>query len=125
MAFSPDESSTGMAPTTAAGLASLLSVLGAFYFSIAEKRSKFVKLYVQQSLRIFILAFFGAVMLVAGTVLDLTGADMPAMLCKAAAAMLYLAWALCLLALTINAFGGKVLILPVFGAGLKKKLDLE
>jgi hypothetical protein len=126
MAYTPDESSTGMPPTTAAGLASVFSVFGATYFWFAEKRSRFVKLYIHQSLRIFPLAFFGGLLYLAGKGVSVMMSDSPlAMVFEAASALLYLAWLLCLIALSLNAFQGKVLILPMFGAGLKKKLGLD
>lgn len=127
MAFTPDESSTGMSPTQAAGLASVLSVLGGLYFIYNERQSKFVKLYATQSIRIFFgVAFIAGIFLVLSKFMGFIAADSPlTMVFEAVSALLYLAFFIMYLALTINAFNGKVLILPVFGAGLKKKLGLE
>ncbi len=121
MAYTPDESSTGMPPTIAAGLASVLGVIGALVFMFIERSSHFVWLYIHQSLRIFILAFLGEVLYGAGKLLS----DVSGMGLQAIGGLLLLAYLLCLIALAVNAFQGKVLLLPLFGAGLKKKLGLE
>jgi uncharacterized membrane protein len=121
MAFSPDESSTGLAPTTAAGLAALFGVFGAIFFTFAERKSHFVWLYIHQSYRIFIIAFIGEITFGIGKLTP----DVAGMGLQAVGGLLLLAYLLCLLALAVNAFQGKVLALPVFGAGLKRKLKLE
>jgi uncharacterized membrane protein len=120
MAFSPDESSTGLAPTTAAGLASLFGVFGAIFFTFAERSSHFVWLYIHQSYRIFILAFLGEVIFGVGKIMG----DVGGMGIQAIGGLLLLAYVICLVTLAVNAFQGKVLALPVFGAGLKRKLKI-
>lgn len=126
MAFTPDESSTGMPPAQAAGLAAVLGVLGGMYFAYTEKKSKFVKLYATQSIRIFYVAFFGAIFLVLGKAMGFLSSDNPlTMVFEAVSALLYLAFIIMYLTLSINAFGGKVVVLPLFGAGLKKRLGIE
>jgi uncharacterized membrane protein len=126
MAFAPDESSTGMPPAQAAGLAAVLTVFGGMYFAVVEKKSKFVKLYAAQSIRIFGVAFFGGIFLLLSKAMGFLSSDNPlAMVFEAVSALLYLAFFIMYLALSINAFGGKVCVLPVFGAGLKKKLGIE
>lgn len=121
MAYTPDASSTGMPPTVAAGLASLLGVIGALVFTFIERSSHFVWLYIHQSFRIFILAFIGEVLYIIGSLMG----DIGGMSVQAIGGLILLAYFICLIALAVNAFQGKVLVLPVFGAGLKKKLGLE
>lgn len=126
MAFTPDESSTGLPPTVAAGLAAAIPVFGVLYFWIAERNSKFVKLYWMQSLRILGIIFFGTIFLVLSWVMELVTKDNPlTMVCTAIYAVIYLAYFVMLIILAVNAFSGKVYILPVFGAGLKKKFGIE
>lgn len=121
MAYTPDESSTGMPPTVAAGLASVLGVIGALVFTFIERSSHFVWLYIHQSYRIFILAFLGEVLYGLGSLMG----DISGMGLQTIGGLLLLAYVICLVALAVNAFQGKVLALPMFGAGLKKKLGLE
>lgn len=126
MAFTPDESSTGMPPAKAAGLAAVFTVFGGTYFSFTEKKSKFVKLYAAQSIRIFWVAFLGGIFLVLSKAMGFLTSDNPlTMVFEAVSALLYLAFFIMYLTLSINAFGGKVVVLPLFGAGLKKKLGIE
>ena len=126
MAFTPDESSTGMPPAQAAGLAAVLGVFGGTIFAVIEKKSRFVKLYATQSLRIFSVAFCGIIFLLLSKALGFMSSDNPlTMVCQAVSALFYLAYFIMYLVLSINAFSGKVYVLPVFGAGLKQKLGLE
>jgi uncharacterized membrane protein len=126
MAFTPDESSTGMPPVQAAGLVALLGVFGGMIFFFVEKKSRFVKLYITQSLRIFSVAFCGIIFLVLSKALGYVSSDNPlTMIFEAVSALFYLAYFIMYLALLINAFSGKVCFLPLFGAGLKKKLGIE
>lgn len=125
MAYTPDESSTGTSPTTAAGLAVVLSFLGALYFLILERRSSFVKLYAHQSLRVTYVAVLAALCYLTERALGFITGDSPLiMVFQGASAVLYFLWAVSYVALAVSAFSGKVLALPLIGAGLKKKLGL-
>jgi uncharacterized membrane protein len=125
MAYTPDESSTGMSPTTAAGLAVVLTFFGALYFLIAERRSRFVKLYAHQSLRVTYVAVLGGLCNLTRFALPLFTTDSPlVMVFQGAAAVLFFLWAVSYIALAVSAFSGKVLALPLIGAGLRKKLGL-
>jgi uncharacterized membrane protein len=104
MDYTPDKSSTGMEPNVAAGLASIMWILGLVFFLI-EKESKFVKFYGFQSM-----------------ILGLS-----ALLC----AIPFLGWLYGLFVLVmwimqlINAFGGKIFKIPVIGNFAAKQAGLE
>lgn len=105
MEFTPDNSSTGLQPTIAAGLAVLLGWIGGLIFFLIEKESKYVKFYGFQSL-ILGLCFILSPIPIIGWIWGV---------------FIFIMWVMTL----INAFTGKIFRVPVIGNLAAKQAGLE